>query len=129
MTYMVYNMQAGWCGFAVGVLSGALIGLKFHNEHWLGGYGSYARRMLRLGHIACFGMGLMNILFALTLVVLPMADLYRTVASVAWSLALLSMPLCCWLSAWRKPLRHLFPLPVVATLVALVSMFIGWEVV
>jgi hypothetical protein len=29
----------------------------------------------------------------------------------------LLMPLVCYLSAWRKPLRHLFALPVLCVLV------------
>lgn len=126
MERVAWNCQIGWIGFLFGVLSGAFIGLNFHKEDWQGGYGSFARRLLRLGHIACFGMGLMNILFALSLQVLPMGESAARVASIAWVVALLAMPLCCWLAAWRKCCRHLFPVPVAATLVALISMFIGW---
>lgn len=126
MNWTVLSLQAGWIGFLFGVLSGALIGLKFHQADWLGGYGSFRRRMLRLGHIACFGMGLMNILFALSLGLLPLEGLYVQLASVSWLVALISMPLCCWFTVWKQSFRHAFPLPVAATMLALGSMLIGW---
>ena len=37
-----------------GVLSGMAMGLFFHQDGWLGGYGSFRRRLLRLGHIAFY---------------------------------------------------------------------------
>jgi hypothetical protein len=40
--------------FLVGAASGAALGLSFHRDDWLG---SWRRRLLRLGHFACFGMG------------------------------------------------------------------------
>jgi len=35
------------------------------------------------------------------------------------------MPACCFLAAWRKPLRHLFPIPVLAVAVGVLSILIG----
>jgi hypothetical protein len=35
---------------SIGVLSDAVMGLLFHKEGWLGGYGSVSRRMVRLGY-------------------------------------------------------------------------------
>ena len=55
--------MSGWSGFLGGVLSGAVMGLLFHREDWLGGYGSRERRMVRLGHISFFGIGLINLFF------------------------------------------------------------------
>jgi hypothetical protein len=52
-----YNLLVGWVAMLAGVLSGAAIGLFFHQEEWLGGYGAYRRRMTRLGHISLFGLG------------------------------------------------------------------------
>jgi len=36
------------------------------------------------------------------------------------------MPACCFLSAWRKPLRHLFPIPVVSVLLGILLLLIAW---
>lgn len=107
----MYNLLIGWIGMAAGVLSGAAIGLFIHREEWLGGYGSFRRRMLRLGHIAFFGIGFLNIQFGLTLAGVELGMWYL---AGAWALAAtnLLMPLTCFLSAWKKGFRHLFFLPV-----------------
>ena len=48
---ITFNLWAAWIGIIAGMLSGAALGLFFHEESWLGGYGSWPRRLLRLGHI------------------------------------------------------------------------------
>ena len=50
------NLQTAWIGFLLGCISGAVLGLFFHRAEWLGGYGSWRRRMLRLAHISFFGI-------------------------------------------------------------------------
>ncbi len=117
------NLAAGWIGMVLGFLAGALPGLFFWREEWLGGYGSWKRRMLRLGHISFFGLGLINIQFALTVAVLGIP---RSQA-LAWSSALLiagaiAMPLVCYLAAWKMSLRQLFPVPVACLLSAVVIL-------
>jgi hypothetical protein len=120
------NLFAGWLGFLAGALSGAALGLCFHRDDWLGGYGSWRRRLLRLGHIACFGMGFLNVAFALSVRAQPLAEPWLEWASLSWLVALVSMPVCCVLAAWWKPLRHLFPIPVIATIVGIGALLIGW---
>jgi hypothetical protein len=120
------NLFAGWLGFLAGALSGAALGLCFHRDDWLGGYGSWRRRLLRLGHIACFGMGFLNVAFALSVRAQPLAASWLKWASLGWLVALVSMPVCCILAAWWKPLRHLFPIPVIATIVGIGALLIGW---
>ena len=71
---MMINIQAGWVGFALGCVAGAVIGLFFHDPNWLGGYASWPRRMLRLGHIALFGIGILNLFFGLTVRALGLTD-------------------------------------------------------
>ena len=41
------NFQVAWIAILAGLLTGAAIGMFFHAEEWLGGYGSWRRRMLR----------------------------------------------------------------------------------
>ena len=107
------NLFAGWAGFLLGVLAGALPGLFFWKEEWLGGYGSWRRRLVRLAHIAFFGLGFVNVLFALSVDASGLAGS----AALAWSSRLLiagavAMPAVCYLAAWRQPFRHLFFVPV-----------------
>ena len=121
------NLLAGWIGFLAGALSGAGLGLFFQRDDWLGGYDSWRRRLLRLGHIACFGLGFLNVMFALSAEARPLVEPWIQWASAGWLIALVTMPVCCALAAWRKPLRHLFPIPVAATLVGIGALLIGWR--
>ena len=120
------NLLAGWCGFVAGAASGAALGLFFARPDFLGGYDSWRRRLLRLGHIACFGMGILNVLYALSVRAWPIPVTHEGWASVAWLVALVTMPVCCALAAWRQPLRHLFPVPVIATFVGIAAVLAGW---
>lgn len=117
------NLIAGWGGFLAGALTGALLGLFFHQEKWLGGYGSFPRRMMRLGHIACFGLGLINILFAFTAATLPASELAGR-ASLLLVVGLVTMPLNCFLTAWREWFRHLFFVPAGSTLAGIGSLLL-----
>ena len=123
------NLWWGWIGMLAGITSGAVIGLYFHREDWMGGYDSYRRRLTRLGHISFFGLGFINILFGLTVLLLKLTGAAIGVASVSLLIGAATMPVCCFLSAWRKPFRHLFPIPVVGVLAGvalLLSAMRGW---
>jgi hypothetical protein len=82
--------------------------------------------MVRLGHISFFGMGVMNILFAVSVSNLPAPAVYVQPASLAFVVAAISMPICCFLTAWRKSWRHLFPIPVIATFAGVGLLLTGW---
>lgn len=115
------NLLAAWIGILLGFLAGAAQGLFFHADDWAGGYASWRRRMLRLGHIAFFGLAFINLAFVVTVPRLPRG------APGPWPgrlfiLGAATMPLVCYLSAWRKPLRHLFPVPVLALLAGVILL-------
>ncbi len=57
------NLWVAWGGILLGLLSGIAQGLHFHKSDWLGGYGSWSRRMMRLGHVSFFGIALLNLAF------------------------------------------------------------------
>ena len=120
------NLLAGWIGMLGGAVSGALIGVFFHREQWMGGYGSFRRRLTRLGHISFFGLGFLNLLFGLSLKAVPLPVLHAEVASLGFILGAITMPLCCFLAAWRAPLRHLFPVPVISVTLGILSVLAGW---
>ena len=106
------NLWAAWIGILLGMLSGALIGLFFHSQTWLGGYDSWRRRLLRLGHISFFGIAFINLAFTHTLNLIASAP----PVWAAWALlaGAVSMPAVCFLAAWRPCFRHLFFLPVLS---------------
>ena len=111
---ITFSLRAGWLGMLGGVLSGALIGLFFLRNDWLGGYGSQPRRLVRLGHISFFGIGLLNLFYGLSLSPLGIPVDSARWGALALAVALVSMPSCCFLTAWRQTMRHLFPIPVLS---------------
>ena len=122
------NMTAGWFAMLGGALSGGTLGLFFHNENWMGGYYSFRRRLVRLGHIAFFVLGFLNILFALSanrLSALAAAEGALETASVCFVIGAVTMPLCCFLAAWRPGMKFLFPVPVMSVISGVVVVLIG----
>jgi hypothetical protein len=120
------NILVGWVAMLSGALSGAVLGLFFDRDGWAGGYGSFRRRMLRLGHISFFGIGFLNLLFGLTLTAVSLPPTHSRIASAGFLVAVIAMPACCFLTAWKKPLRHLFPIPVLAVLAGIIPVLLGW---
>ncbi len=118
------NFWAAWIGILLGMLTGALQGLLFHRENWLGGYSSWTRRMLRLGHISFFGIAFLNLAFVNTIYLLGEGD-FPMLPSLLLVAGALLMPGVCYLSAWRRPFRHLFFLPVLTLLVSTGSVVTG----
>ena len=119
------NIVAGWVAMLVGVVIGAAMGLFFHQEEWLGGYASFRRRMLRLGHFSLFGLGFMNLLFALSASALALSSTHARLASVSFIAGAITMPGCCFLTVVWKPFRHLFPIPVGCVLVGILAVLTG----
>jgi hypothetical protein len=47
------------------------------------------------------------------------------VASACFVAGGIAMPAICFLSAWRRPFRHLFAFPVIALVTAVVLTYLG----
>ena len=118
------NWWAGWSLLLLGFVVGAVIGLQHHREEFLGGYTTFRRRMVRLGHISLAALGMVNILYALSPWPPPGAP-GSGLASLLYVVGGVLMPTVCFLSAWSKPLRHLFALPVSALFTAVVLTLWG----
>lgn len=125
MDVSLLHVVVGWSAMLLGALTGAFIGLYFHRDDWAGGYDSFRRRMLRLCHIAFFGLGILNLLFGLTVRITTLPETGIFIASTGFILAVVTMPLCCLLAAWRKPFRHLFPIPVLGVLAGVLPVVFG----
>lgn len=105
-------LVCSWIGLLLGVLSGAVIGLFFHRDDWMGGYQSFRRRLARLGHISFCGLGFLNFFFVLTGALLSFSEAQARPAAAALLAGAATMPIVCFLTAWKKPFRHLFFVPV-----------------
>jgi hypothetical protein len=116
------NLHAAWIGMLAGFLAGGIQGLFFHNEQWLGGYTTWPRRMVRLAHISFFGLAFVNFAYAVTARLLELEH-PGVWTSRLFILGAITMPLTCYLSAYRKAFRHLFPIPVLS-LIAGATIFL-----
>ena len=106
------NLALGWLWILLGFASGFVLGLFFQRDDWMGGYGSLARRLYRLAHIAFFGTGFVNLAFWLTASRLGLGGTVLAVASWAFAVGAITMPLCCVLMAQSRKFRLLFGVPV-----------------
>jgi hypothetical protein len=114
------NWYFGWGMILTAFLTGAILGLFFYREDFLGGYASFRRRILRLGHIALAALGMINLLYSLS----PMGSepsLQTQVASLGFIIGGVTMPAVCFLSSWRVGFRHLFFIPVSALVIAVIQ--------
>jgi len=106
-----------WLWILLGFLSGMIMGLFFHQENWLGGYGSFKRRLFRLAHISFFGLGLMNLLFYFTARLAPFPEgALVELASGAFVLGAATMPVCCVVMAYWPKAQASFAVPVISLL-------------
>lgn len=123
---MCINQVFGWVWILFGLLSGTLLGLYFHDEKWLGGYGSHPRRLIRLGHISFLGLGILNILFFQALSSHALDFRFMSLASSLFIVGGITMPLCCAIMAWKKELYLIFSIPVTALNVAVFLTVLGF---
>jgi len=114
------NWYFGWGMVLTAFLTGALLGLYFYREDFLGGYASFRRRIFRLGHIALAALGMINVLYGLS----PQASepsLRTRVASIGFIIGGVTMPAVCFLSSWRVGFRYLFFIPVCALVIGVLQ--------
>ena len=116
------NLYAAWIGILLGFLAGAIPGLFFQKENWLGGYSSWPRRMSRLGHISFFGLAFINLTYAASVHVMEL-QAPNIWPSRLFILGAITMPLVSYLSAYNKGFRHLFFLPVLCLATGAILFF------
>ena len=117
------NFIAAWAGILLGFFAGAVPGMLFHDPAWLGGYTSWARRMIRLAHISFFGLGFINLAFALSVGYAHLTARDVLIPSMLFLSGAVLMPTICYLAAWRTGFRRLFFIPVIC-LIAAATLFL-----
>jgi hypothetical protein len=108
------NLILAWLWILLGFISGMALGMFFHGENWLGGYGSFKRRMYRLGHISFFGLGAVNLLFCLTVQNFSLSGSLIHFASLAFIVGAITMPVCCVVMAHFPKAHLVFSVPVLS---------------
>jgi hypothetical protein len=124
-----WNRAVGWASLAAGVATGLVMGLwsfdgPLQPPSWVGAYGDTSRRLLRLGHIAFIGLGILDILLAGELERSTLAPRAARAASrlMVFGNVLLPITLCI-AAAWR-PAKYAMGLPASAVFIAL--MLAAW---
>jgi hypothetical protein len=118
------NWYAGWSLILAAFATGAVIGLGFARENFMGGYDSWPRRLMRLGHIALAALGMLNMIYGIA--PRPFPDTWQAAgAGTCLIIGGIAMPVVCFLSAWKKPFRNLFFIPVIALIVAAICVLLG----
>lgn len=105
-------------------VTGAALGLFFYRADFLGGYASFPRRMVRLGHIALAALGMMNVLYSLS----PwptVGTVGSRTASMGFAIGGITMPTVCFLAGWKPFFRYAFFVPVIALVVAVLAVLGG----
>ena len=127
------NRCVGWTSTVVGAATGLIMGLWSFDgpvsvPGWLGEYGDTSRRLARLGHIAWFGLGILNVLLARELPGLGLRRNAKRVASLAMNFGNVGLPLALFAAALYRPLKYLMPWPAISVLVALlVAAYGSWN--
>ncbi len=118
------NRVIGWTSAAVGAITGLIMGLWSFDGPLgvpasLGEYEDTARRLARLGHIAFFGLGILNLLLARELPESSLGLREKKIASFAMNFGNIFLPLTLFAAAFYHPLKYTMPLPATSVLVAL----------
>jgi hypothetical protein len=118
----ILNFYAAWVGILLGFVTGAILGLFFYNEDWMGGYSSWRRRMARLGHISFFGLAIINLIYSISGPVFDV-QISTPYPSYLFIAGAVTMPLVCFLSAYKPIFRHVFFVPVLSLVAGTVIFF------
>jgi hypothetical protein len=119
-----WNRRVGWVSTCLGAATGLILGLwsfdgPFAVPAWLGEYDQTSRRLARLGHIAFFGLGILNLLLAYELKRTTLGSLGRRTASWAMNFGNVFLPLTLFAAAVYRPLKYSMSVPALAVFVAL----------
>ena len=118
------NRVVAWTGFCLGAASGMLMGLWAFDgplapPAGFTDYSDTSRRLLRLGHIAFFGIGYLNLLLAWELPALGLGQAAKQVAARCMNFANIFLPLTLMAAAVYPPLKYLLPVPATSAIAAL----------
>ena len=126
------NRAIGWSSMALGAATGLVMGMWSFDgpvpvPEMLGDgeYDDVPRRLARLGHIALFGLGILNLLLARDLSNLDLDQGQRRVAAWAMNFGNIFLPLPLFAAAAWHPLKYTMPLPAISVFVAMAIAALG----
>jgi purine-cytosine permease-like protein len=117
------NRIVGWGSLAAGVLVGLALGLWSFDgplpvPSWLGEYTATPRRLFRLGHIAFFGLGMLNVLLGGEILEKRLTGSGMRTAGVAMNFGNICLPVTLFGAALYHPIKYLMSIPALSVLIA-----------
>ena len=130
---MKWNHFIGWTSAAVGATTGLILGLWSFDgpvpvPDWLGDYDETSRRLVRLGHIAFFGLAILNLLLARALPELALSMRAKRTTSLAMNFGNIFLPLTLFAAGMVAPLKYAMSAPATAVLLAMLIAAYGSRV-
>lgn len=118
------NVHWGWIWMVLGIASGSLIGMwsfsgPMKTPKGQENYDDLPRRMIRLAHIACFMLPLINIVYGHHIDLIPLSDTFKMVGSYGMIICMIGVPTLLLGGAYYLPLKYLEVIPVSAGFLAL----------
>jgi hypothetical protein len=118
------NFAVGWTSLATGAVTGLVLGLWSFGgpvpvPEWIGDYDALPRRLLRLGHIAFFGLGILNIMLARHLGRPRGFSSHGRLALGAMNFGNVFLPITLIIAAAVEPAKYLMSVPAMAVTIAL----------
>jgi hypothetical protein len=92
---------------------------------WIGEYGDTSRRLVRLGHIAFVGLGIINVLLGQELARSALGPRARRLASRSMVFGNVGLPIALFAAAAWRPVKYLMPAPALAVFLALLLAATG----
>lgn len=126
------NRSIALTSLALGALSGMLMGLWSFGgllpaPDAVGDYGDLPRRLLRLGHIAFFGLAFLNLVLARQIPFLPLGLKAKRGALGCMNFGNAALPAALIAAAFWEPLKYLTAPPAFAVTLALcIAAWGGW---
>jgi hypothetical protein len=125
-----WNRVIAWTSLTLGAGTGLIMGMWSFDgpvtvPSWLGDYGETSRRLARLGHIAFFGIGMLNLFLVWELGRIRLGPVAQKWALVAMNIGNVFLPLSLFVAAAFRPLKYLMSVPATSVFVALLIAAIG----
>jgi len=128
-----FSRAIAWTSLLLGAASGLVIGLwsfggPLPEPGWVGGYTELPRRLLRLGHIALFALGMINFMLTRQLAASGLGAGTIRVALAAMNVGNVLMPTLLFAAVMRPEVKYLLALPALALALALaIAAFAAWR--
>lgn len=124
------NRLVAWASIVAGAATGLVMGLWSFDgpapvPQWIGDYETTARRLIRLGHIAFFGLGILNLALARELPRLSLKEWLARTAARCMNFGNVFLPITLFAAGVYQPLKYLLPFPAVSVFVALAIVAYG----